>query len=101
MVELRQAVEGALEFSATLGSNVLPVNEPLLEEVESDDTENAWLITLSFELPPNSVKEHLTEGVLGQLSRAERLRNRARVYRRFKIDKGSGRVISMKSVNLG
>ncbi len=109
MLDVQQAVDKALEFSRSLGQHHLPVASPLLEEVEMDEAEKNWLITLSFALPSEpsafSPLEPLSplegRGALSELPGAQQLQKAQRAYRRFSVDRKNGKVISMKSVQVG
>jgi hypothetical protein len=103
MLNVTQAVLKAVEFSRDLGNEYLPVDNPLVEEVEFDGDTNNWLVTLSFAPPQNHALDKILGdlGEFGKLSRAERLRNGPRTYRQFKIDQDKGEVTAMKSVKIG
>jgi hypothetical protein len=58
------------------------VENPLLEEVEDDESNNSWLITLSF--------------VLEQSATAQFLNIIDRTYKTVEIEKSSGNVRAMK-----
>ncbi|MFA7325947.1 MAG: hypothetical protein WC121_04730 [Candidatus Kapaibacterium sp.] len=58
------------------------VTNPLLEEVEDDDSNNSWLITLSFNLEKSDVYQFLD------------IPNRT--YKTVEIEKSNGNVKSMK-----
>lgn len=101
MLDAKQAVTKAVEFSLEFEGKFLPVENPLLEGVESDDTDN-WLVTLSFALPDEpKLEEKINEmSPLGSWARAERLRKAPRIYRQFRVDGKEGKVVSMKPVKI-
>lgn len=74
MLTVQQAVQSALAYVDEFGS-VLPRANLRLEETEFDETEETWLITLSF---------------------GENLFSESRTYKLFKVDARTGAIRSMK-----
>jgi hypothetical protein len=71
----------AAEIARTYLKDLKNPKNILLEEVDQSDNDNFWLITLSHDTA-------FSENVIGFL--------KGRSYKIFKIDKYSGKVISMK-----
>lgn len=87
-----KAVEAIKEFYA--GENIYDI---LLEEVEKDSSESAWLITLSFQA---AVKDGPVRGKLAELTSPDILGLKSKQYLRkykiFTVDAATGNVKSMK-----
>ena len=84
MLSIREAAQNALGFYREIYPDI---SGELVEEVELDDTQNYWLITLSFPVTDNAASPFLPKT--------------ARKYKLFKIDAQSGHVESMKIRTLG
>jgi hypothetical protein len=81
-IDARAAAQAAAAYFKELYSSVKGFS---LEEVELSDDGDYWLITLSFEIPPDPV--------LGQVFSFQAPRTK---YKVFKVDSKSGRVLAMK-----
>jgi hypothetical protein len=87
MVDLKEAVQRALDYTQDLYSSI-GVFDPLLEEVEISDNERYWLITIGF----SRTKQPRPDDPLGTLP----LDRSVRVYKVFKIRVADGKIMSMK-----
>jgi hypothetical protein len=79
MITVKDAVNTALQYAQELFKE-----NAVLEEVELDDSNNFWLITLSFEDVNKPV------GILSITPRTERR------YKLFKVDANTSQVVSAK-----
>lgn len=82
MIEVKEAAEIAIRYLEDLPS--VPAASVRLEEVVLTETEQFWLITLSFVDKTESQGLAVLSGVSG------------RHYKTFKIDAENGKVLSMK-----
>lgn len=80
MLDVKEAALRASEYFASLYSPELAANVRL-EEVEMSDDGDFWLITLSY--PRTGL-----DAIMGSSGNRE--------YKQFKIEAGTGKVISMK-----
>lgn len=64
----------------------------MLEEVELNEDETAWLITLGFDNPH---RPSAFQAAMDPLAEAMRP-TPARIYKTFKVDAKTGRVLAMK-----
>ncbi|MFD2570079.1 hypothetical protein ACFSUS_05495 [Spirosoma soli] len=83
MVSVRDAARNALNFYKDIYPDI---NGELIEEVELDETQHYWLITLSFPVE-NEPASTLTAILQPKVQRK---------YKVFKIDAENGKVESMK-----
>jgi hypothetical protein len=80
------AMEAFNQFYPELGSQ--PESNVSLEEIEEEQDDNHWLITLGFDVKRRvSGFEAMVHGLTVP---------KDRVYKTFKIDKKTGKVVSMK-----
>ena len=86
-MDVKDAVHKAKEFLVDLLADEDPSNIGL-EEVEYDDQERAWLVTLGFSRPWNSTRNTLTS-ITGESAVK-------RAYRTLKISDETGKVASIK-----
>lgn len=87
MIELNTAARSAKEYFRSLYRSTL-INVRI-EEVELSEDEKYWFITLGYDIPGTSKTPKFQEA-LGAPSKLDR------EYKIFKIEAGTGRVISMK-----
>ncbi|GAA4450078.1 hypothetical protein GCM10023189_10170 [Nibrella saemangeumensis] len=82
MLTVKEAAQKALEFYEYIYPNI---EGALIEEIEMDESQSFWLITLSF---PVTAEQGSTLAMFGKQA--------DRRYKTFKIDANSGNVVSMK-----
>ncbi|GAA4399495.1 hypothetical protein GCM10023187_11430 [Nibrella viscosa] len=84
MLTFKEAAQKALEYYKDIYPDI---DGALIEEIEMDDAQNSWLITLSF--PVTELDQVITPFLpIGK--------QKERKYKIFKIDAESGKVVSMK-----
>jgi hypothetical protein len=88
-LDAKRAVKAAWDYFHTLFT-ALPFSNVALEEVELSSDRKHWLVTLSFEEPRQKGLD------LPEFLRVPRQR-----FKVFKVERGSGRVVSMKMRNGG
>jgi hypothetical protein len=90
MIEMKQAVQTALEFCRSLyGQDKLA--DILVEEVELTEDEKFWLVTLGFNIGPGEASQPATAVSGGSLSKRP-----DHVFKTMKVDASSGRSLSLK-----
>ena len=93
MIDVKEAARNAAEYFAGWYADQ-KYSDILLEEVEYDDDDNVWLITLGYS-PPRSIPEDMRDQ-LSPLSPLSSFATRERKYKVFRIDAKTGKVLSMK-----
>lgn len=78
-MDAKEAIKLAIDYIKEFYPEV---ENPLLEEVEDDESNNSWLITLSFVLEQSDVSQFLNIT--------------DRTYKTVEIEKSSGNVRAMK-----
>ena len=106
-IDLRKAVQSVKayidEFKDNLGSNL---ENLLIEETELSKDEKFWLITIGFdrEVDPKKEKTYINNPLVSTditklLPKQQRF-TIERVYKTFKVDSSTGKVVSMKIYKL-
>lgn len=90
-IDLRQAVDIAMTYARQIFPSVETSNA-LVEEVEETSDGSYWLITLGFDTERVIAP---TGDLIAKLTKSPRTEV-TRVYKTFKIDTSSRRVVSMK-----
>ena len=88
MIEVKDAVLSAKKAAKDFLSEDVQLDDLLLEEVEFDEPENTWLITLGF----NVVNRNAMRGIGAALAGVQYIMK----YKTFSIDADTGRVKAMK-----
>lgn len=88
MIEVRDAVQVAKAAAKDFLAEDVVLNDLLLEEVELNDAEGTWSITLGFDVP----NRNAMRGLGAALGANQYIRK----YKTFNIDAGTGKVKSMK-----
>ena len=89
MIDVKQAVKTAIQSIKTLYEDK-ELKDLALEEVEFEDVNKNWLITLGFLVPDKNPKKSISS-LLDETNK-EYLRK----YKIFKIDENTGKLQSMK-----
>ncbi len=90
MIDVKQAVSVAAAYFADLYADQ-SYSSVLLEEVEYNEDDNVWLITLGY-----SPSLTLLDAVEKSLTPLSALNPKERKYKIFRIDAKTGKVLSMK-----
>jgi hypothetical protein len=89
MINLKEAVEIVQDYLKTIYPDV---QSSLVEEVDMDEAEKFWFITMSFwakpDVPPLTPVQSSLSAILSP--------KMDRIYKTFKINAETGKVISMK-----
>ena len=93
MIDLREAAMSAAGYFADLYADQ-KYSDILLEEVEYDEDDNVWHITLG-DSPPRTIFEDVKDP-LSPLSRPSSFSTKDRKYKIFRIAAETGKVLSMK-----
>jgi len=96
MIDMKQAVNVAMTFLVDL-MDTTKVSEILLEEVESNDDERLWSVTLSALLPESQDGPKPSPLALAMGNAPS---NRRRIYKVFTIDADTGKLKSMRMRSL-
>lgn len=88
MIDVKTAVQFAKSAAKDFLSEDGALDELLLEEVEFDDAESIWLITLGF----NVVNKNSLRGIGAAIAGNQYIRK----YKTFSIDAETGKVKAMK-----
>lgn len=91
MISVKEAANRAFEFFIKDLKDLVPEPaEPLVEEVEMDDSRNFWFITISF----LAKKDKLSSSPLAGLAALSN--DFERKYKTVKVDATTGEIVSMK-----
>lgn len=88
MIDVKDAVQSAKNAAKDFLAEDVVLDDLLLEEVELNDTENTWLITLGF----NVLNKNAMRGIGAALTGTQYIRK----YKTFSIDAETGKVKAMK-----
>lgn len=91
--DLKDAVRAAQQFALELFGEK-NIEDLKLEEIEASDGKNKWLVTLSWTESAPPAQPASTGNPFALLNRE--LGRRARTYKQFVVDDGSGEVVAMK-----
>ena len=93
MIDVRKAAVSAAGYFADLYADQ-KYSDILLEEVEYDEDDNVWHITLGYS-PPETIPEDV-RNQFSPLSPLSSFVTKDRKYKIFRIDAETGKVLSMK-----
>lgn len=88
MIEVKDAVQYAKTAAKDFLAEDVTLDDLLLEEVEFNDSENTWLITLGFDV----INKNAMRGIGAALAGVQYIRK----YKTFIIDAETGKVKAMK-----
>lgn len=88
MIDVKAAVQCAKDAAKDFLSEDAALEDLLLEEVEFNEAENTWLITLGF----NVINKNAMRGLGAAIAGNQYIRK----YKAFSIDADSGKVKAMK-----
>ena len=89
----KEAIAKAKAFVAALFSEELK-SEPTLEEIWSDDNEDAWIVTIGVRRASNYVERSLTDAVSGKPGRI------VPDYKSVRVSRKTGEVVSVLNRDL-
>jgi hypothetical protein len=95
MISIQEAIRSAIEFAEQLYPSE-KLQDMEIEEIESSDDDQLWLVTLGWQGKPEESFKPSGGGFGGGGFGAALLGRTRRIYKIFTIDAETGEVISMK-----